>query len=868
MSIDGTSLSASKKHITANILTKEDASVRLALRLIGYNDGVIRLQVDESPEVNRYRIKDVLLAGQEAREAQLKIDKKSHTKATIALTGTDISLELFFSPIRLHVKKANVLVTTFNADKGFIFQHRRKERKDEDPEGWWAENFKTHHDSKLRGPEAIAFDINFPNTKHVYGLPERAISHALPPTIASNGTALTEPYRLYNLDVFEYLSNSPFGLYGSIPFLIGHRKGQSVGVFWLNAAEMYVDVKDHASDTPTHWLAESGILDLFILPGPLPADVSTQFARLTGGTALPQLFSLGYHQCRWNYRDEADVAQVDAGFDAHTIPYDVIWLDIEHTNGKRYFTWDETLFPTPIRMQDDIASRGRKMVTIVDPHIKRDTQWDVFKDADSKDLFVKNKDGQPFDGWCWPGSSSYLDVTDGRVRDWWADRFSLANYKGSTNNLYIWNDMNEPSVFNGPEITMQKDNLHMNGAEHRDVHNLYGFYYHMATSEGLRRRGHQSWGADGDRPFVLSRAFYAGSQRIGAIWTGDNEASWEQLEVSVPMLLSANIAGMSFSGADVGGFFGNPEVDLLVRWYQSAALTPFFRGHAHLEAKRREPWLFGEEATDRIRAAVQMRYRLLPYLYTVFFHANTTGLPIMRPLWYEFPQAVDQFANDKAFMLGSALLSVPVLKKDQETISLPTIPSEIWYEMEKTGKRVDTLHNVPVTMDSMPLYLKGGSILTMKERPRRSTAAQRSDPFTLYVALDRNTRAFGDVYVDDGRSYAFKNRGQYIYRTFTFEKNTLFSEMPRHEVVGLPPSQARNDEGLTVDRVVILGLDSSLKYVTIKNGVSQEVIQATPGPLYAGKSGQDCIVLRKVGLPIHEDWSLVFTSKNPAVSTS
>jgi alpha 1,3-glucosidase len=293
-----------------------------------------------------------------------------------------------------------------------------------------------------------------------------------------------------------------------------------------------------------------------------------------------------------------------------------------------------------------------QMVNIVDPHIKRDTAWPLFKEAEDKGLYVQNKDGADFDGWCWPGSSSYLDMTAPEVRSWWADRFSTAKYGGSTRDLYIWNDMNEPSVFNGPEISMPKDALHAGGHEHRDVHNVYGYFYHMGTAEGLKRRGFQEWGTDGDRPFVLSRAFFSGTQRIGAIWTGDNAARWSHLEVSVPMLLTLGVSGLPFSGADIGGFFGNPDAELATRWYQAGAYNPFFRGHAHLEAARREPWLFGDEATVRIRDAIRRRYRLLPQLYTLFAAANVSGAPIMRPLWYEFPEDGEVFGEDKIFMLG------------------------------------------------------------------------------------------------------------------------------------------------------------------------------------------------------------------------
>jgi alpha 1,3-glucosidase len=183
--------------------------------------------------------------------------------------------------------------------------------------------------------------------------------------------------------------------------------------------------------------------------------------------------------------------------------------------------------------------------------------------AGAQGYFVKDANGGDFEGHCWPGGSSWLDYLSPTVRDYWASRFLTSNYVGSTEHLYTWNDMNEPSVFNGPEITMQKDLVHKPGGpvgvEHRDVHNLYGFYMTMATAAGHKLA------RPGRRPFILSRAFFAGSQRYAAVWTGDNMANWDHLRAATPMLLQLSMTGIVFCGADVGGFFGNPEPELLVR---------------------------------------------------------------------------------------------------------------------------------------------------------------------------------------------------------------------------------------------------------------------------------------------------------------
>lgn len=511
---------------------------------------------------------------------------------------------------------------------------------DFDTKDMWEEKFGSHVDSKPHGPMSVGMELTFPSSKHLFGLPEHASSTQLKSTKGADGVChYNEPYRLYNLDVFEYELDETMALYGHVPFIVSQSMTTgTAGAFWFNPTETFVDIEDDpqlgggqgiegGGATKAHFISESGIIDLFLLPGPDPATMYAQYARLTGRMPLPPMFSLGYHQCRWNYRDEADVYQVHSKFEELDYPYDVLWLDIEHTDGKRYFTWDRKAFPNPKEMQKKLGSDGRRMVTIIDPHIKRDDNYYIHKEATTLGLYIKDKKSEnDFDGWCWPGSSSYLDFTTEKVRRWWAEQFQYNKYVESTPELFTWNDMNEPSVFNGPEVSMQKDLLNLNKCEHREWHNLYGMLFHRSTSEGLIKRNE----GENVRPFVLSRAFFAGSQRYGAIWTGDNEAKWSHLEIAAPMLLSLNVGALSFVGADVGGFFGNTDAELMTRWMQAGAYQPFFRGHAHHDAKRREPWMFGDETTARLRRAAVARYALLPYWYTVFWQAGVTGMPVMR----------------------------------------------------------------------------------------------------------------------------------------------------------------------------------------------------------------------------------------------
>lgn len=401
---------------------------------------------------------------------------------------------------------------------------------------------------------------------------------------------------------------------------------------------------------------------------------------------------------------------------------DVIWLDIEHTNGKRYFTWDKHVFPNPVEMQKNVSGHGRKMVTIVDPHIKRDNEFSVHKEATEKGLYVKDKDGvKDFDGWCWPGSSSYLDFTNPAVRSWWASQFTLDKYLGSTMDLFTWNDMNEPSVFNGPEVSMPKDARNIEGIEHREWHNLYGTYMQQATSLGLQERTEtksdwmdMGWTAQANmansRPFVLSRAFWAGSQRFGAIWTGDNSADWGHMKIATPMLLSINLAGLSFAGADVGGFFGEPGAELFTRWYQAGAFTPFFRGHAHHDTKRREPWSYGEPYTSILRSTAILRYSLLPYWYSTFYEAYSVGVPVMRTMFTEFPSDSATFSIDDQWMVGDALLVKPITEAGATStlVYLPLVVergrSQIWFDFHSLTQ-VDTSissFNTAAPLDKIP----------------------------------------------------------------------------------------------------------------------------------------------------------------------
>eukprot|EP00897_Mesotaenium_endlicherianum_P006689 jgi/Mesen1/6048/ME000308S05242 len=795
---------------TGVIQNTAEEGVEFSIQISAYGPSIVRLRINEEPSKKRFEVPDVLNADLESLAFKLtQGTKKWEVLNYTPLKVGEYDINVHHTPFRLDVLKDDQIITSFNSKGLFNFEHLRV-KKEEEEDGLWTESFKGHTDSKPKGPESISFDVTFYDTEHVYGIPERATSLALKPTRGPDGGELrTEPYRLYNLDVFEYDAESPFGLYGAIPLMLSHSPVRTTGFFWLNAAEMWVDVLAPGWDGAAPGGKRSGIVDAFFLLGPTPKEAVSQYAAVTATQAMPPLFAVGYHQCRWNYKDEADVDGVDAGFDAADIPYDTLWLDIEHTDGKRYMTWDAAHFPRPAAMQERLAARGRHTVTIVDPHVKRDDAYPIYKEASQKGYFIKNAAGGDFDGWCWPGASSYLDMLSAEIRAWWAGKFSLEAYAGSTRHLHIWNDMNEPSVFNGPEVTMPKDAVHVGGVEHRDVHNAYGYYYHLASSEGLLKRANYQ-----ERPFVLSRAKYAGTQRAGAVWTGDNTADWEHLRKAVPMVATLGLAGIAFSGADVGGFFGNPDAELLTRWYQVGAFYPFFRGHAHLDTKRREPWLFGEPWTSHIREAIRTRYALLPYVYTLFKDAYDSGVPVLRPLFLEFPQDPLTFARDDSFMVGPALLVRGVMEQGATSVSVYFPGDEAWYDY-KSGQRVArggggagarTLE-LPVDMASVPVFQRAGTIVARKDRTRRSSTQMDLDPYTLVVALNSTGGAEGELYIDDGKSYEFRE-GAFLRRHFVFRDGRLSSSD-----AAAPPGGAGGKgfaSTCVVERVVVMGAEEAV----------------------------------------------------------
>lgn len=787
-----------------------------------------------------------------------------------------------FSPFGIEFKRDSTTQIKFN-DRGLLnMEHWRPridkpepEKKEgeetpapevstgEDESTWWDESFGGSTDTKPKGPESVSLDITFPGYEHVFGIPEHAGSLSLKETRGGSG-AHEDPYRLYNADVFEYIMDSSMTLYGAIPFMQAHKKDSTVGVFWLNAAETWVDVIKQKeahnplslgigskTDTKTHWFSESGLIDVFVFLGPTPKDVTKAYGELTGFTQLPQEFAIAYHQCRWNYNTDEDVKDVDRKMSKHQIPYDVIWLDIEYTDDKQYFTWDPHTFPNPKGMLEQLDKSERKLVAIIDPHIKNKDGYHVVEDLKKKDLAVHNKDGNIYEGWCWPGSSHWIDCFNPAAIKWWISLFKYDAFKGSASNLFIWNDMNEPSVFNGPETTMPKDNLHYGNWEHRDVHNLNGMTFHNATYQAMleRKKGEIR------RPFVLTRSYYAGSQRLGAMWTGDNQANWDHLAAAFPMILNNGISGFPFAGADVGGFFGNPEKDLLTRWYQAGAFYPFFRGHAHIDTRRREPYLAGEPYTGIITQALRLRYALLPAWYTAFHQASVDGTPIIRPHYFEYPGDEAGFAIDDQFFVGdTGLLAKPVVAEKADSVDIYLPDEEAYYDYftyEKYSGQGKVKISAP--LEKIPLLMQGGHIIPRKDRPRRSSGLMKWDPYTLVIVLSKSGDAKGELYVDDGETFDYQ-QGAYIHRSFDYANNVL-SSADISTKGKLTDKYVKTMKAVGVEKVIVVGAPKSWEGKTsVKAGNDEARLE------FHGEAGGKAAwaVVKSPKISIGEDWKIEF----------
>jgi alpha-glucosidase len=598
-----------------------------------------------------------------------------------------------------------------------------------------------------------------------------------------------EAFTLWNTDAYRF-QESTDPLYKSIPYFMAFRAGVAVGVLLDNTWRTSFDFGKETAGVYSFGAA-NGPLDYYVFYGPTPKQVVETYAWLTGTPPLPPLWSLGFQQSRYSYMSQARVLEVASRLRADSIPADAIYLDIDYQDRNRPFTVNRIAFPDLAGMVAQLHSENFHVVAITDLHIANLPQQSYlpYDSGIAGDHFVKNPDGTDYSGRVWPGPSVFPDFTRQQTRAWWGTLYRDFHNDGLDG---FWNDMNEPSIFDTANFTMPENVVHRidepgfrkRTATHAEIHDVYGMENSRATYDGLLKLDPNT------RPFVLTRATYAGGQRYAATWTGDNSSSWNHLRFTTPMLKNLGLSGFAFSGADVGGYAGTPTPELLTKWLEIGAFQPIDRDHTEKGTGDQEPWIGGTEQEAIRRRFIDTRYQLMPYLYTLAEEASRTGIPMLRPLFLEFPQVfqdghpIDTDNNASGeFLLGADLLVAPPAYPDETDAYSIEFPSADWFDFwtgAKIGAPVSSsTYNpdppaipgpkVPLSIQvtpelaQLPVYVRAGSILPM-EPITQSTNEKPKGPLTLRVYP--GDACAGDLYEDDGKSYEFQH-GMYLRMSFT-----------------------------------------------------------------------------------------------------
>lgn len=597
-----------------------------------------------------------------------------------------------------------------------------------------------------------------PSNWQLYPIVEKKKGHASAYLDVPQGTSLygggevTGPLlrngqsiKLWNTDSGAYSVDNGKRLYQSHPWVMGVRPdGTSFGILFDTPYKAKLTTTDERINFET----EGELFRIFVIDRESPQAVIKGLAELIGTMPMVPRWALGYQQCRFSYTPASRVIEVADTFRIKRIPCDVMWMDIDYMDGYRIFTFNPQTFPDPAALNRDLHIRGFHSAWMIDPGAKVDSTYFVYKSGTANDVWVKTAQGKEFNGDAWPGACAFPDFTQPKTVRWWADLYKDFLDKGVDG---VWNDVNEPQISNTPTGTMPEDNKHLGGDKipagpHLKYHNVYGYLMVKASREGIMKARPQN------RPFILTRSNFLGGQRFAATWTGNN-ASWEShMTMSVPMILTLGLSGQPFSGADVGGFLFNPDADLFGRWMALGAFYPFSRGHACAGTINKEPWAFGQKVEDVSRMALERRYVLLPYYYTLLHEASETGMPIMRPVFFADPKDTLLRAEEQAFLIGENLLVVP------EWAQNPALPKGIWRNLSLIpGDDKDSYQ--------AKLKIRGGAIIPTG-KIIQNTNEKSLDPLTLLVCLDEKGEAHGTLYWDEGDNWSFKD-GNYSFQHFT-----------------------------------------------------------------------------------------------------
>lgn len=573
--------------------------------------------------------------------------------------------------------------------------------------------------------------------------------------------------KLWNTDTGAYSVEGGKRLYQTHPWVMGVRKdGSAFGILFDSTwkAELITN------SNQIQYNSEGALFKIYIIDRASPQEVLKGLSELTGTIKLPARWTLGYHQCRFSYDSEDRVMEIANSFREKKIPCDVIWMDIDYMQEYRVFTFDSIRFPNPKKLNTNLHNKGFKAVYMIDPGVKVDKDYSIYQSGTKSDVWVKKNDGSEYHGKVWPGDCVFPDFTVPDVRDWWANLYK--NFL-STGIDGIWNDMNEPAV-NDNELpeekrlgTMPYDTPHRGGGNlpkgnHLLYHNAYGRLMVEASYNGILKANPSK------RPFLLTRSNLLGGQRYAATWTGDNYASQEHMKLSVPMSLTLGLSGQAFNGPDIGGFLGDTSGDLWANWLGFGTFMPFARGHACAGTNNKEPWAYGTAIENTSRIALERRYRLLPYLYTLFYMSSKNGMPVMAPVFFADSKDPQLRSEEEAFMLGESLLVVPAFAKN------PKLPSGIWETMSLVDGDLQDKYQAK-------LSIKGGSIIPAG-KIIQNAIENSFDPLTLLVCLDKDGKAQGNLYLDSGDGFGFQ-KGDYVLVRFKAEKkkNTVIVKISNVE---------------------------------------------------------------------------------------
>lgn len=565
-------------------------------------------------------------------------------------------------------------------------------------------------------------------------------------------------YELWNTDNPAPHVDSFRTLYKCIPFMIAKQQNCAYGIFMDNTYHSYWDF-GLESDEYYFFAADGGNLNYYFYLGENIKEVVSAYTAMTGTVPIPQMWALGYHQSRWGYESRKDILEVAEKMRQLKIPCDAIHFDIDYMDKYKVFTFNKEKYGEPEKLMQTLSDNGFKAVAILDPGVKVEDTYDIYEEGKTNHYFVTKPDGEIYTNVVWPGETAYPDFGKRQVRKWWMEkekRLIDFGFKG------IWNDMNEPAGFDGeipPDIIFHDEDRK---STHSQMHNVYGHLMSKAVYESLQKY-------DKKRPFVITRACYAGSQRYASAWTGDNHSIWAHLQMAIPQLCNLGISGMGFSGTDIGGFGSDTTAELLIRWMQLGCFSPLCRNHSSKVGIYQEPWQFDKETCRIYKKFVELRYRLLPYIYDCFCNMEKTGIPVMRPLVMEYEEDANTWELNDEFLIGEHILVSPVVTQGSRK-KLVYLPKGDWIDYETGEMLAGPLYYVKdAPLDVCPVYVKAGTVLPMYP-VQQYVGEQEIQELILQVYPGNGGYIH---YQDDGESFHYR-QGQYNLYSFSMTDKDEF----------------------------------------------------------------------------------------------